>query len=286
MKTYTLLLAIVGIAAFSATADAACSKQNLTRCLDSACAIAANGNPAARCQYCGTSGAGTPPTDGMRAVSVGTTKYNIPDKEVKRAPTDPGARYAWATARCITIVDGCTADDVSDTYDSLIEQSCRAAGISADMAKLQETVNKTKTSATCQSEVKNCIIGATKCGPDWSACRETAEFDRYLAECGVNATGCDEFMSSIRTELDDTRTQYINNANEVIDTLVASYAAARERRMASARATCTDNHGRDTCIEMVCERSMPNKCAPDFANERSMATQLCKFYDTACALLK
>ena len=101
-----------------------CSTANLTRCLDSVCAINVSSNPAARCQYCGTSNAGTPPKSKMRSVSAGASaKYNISEKELKKAPEDPGQRYAWATTQCIKKVAGCSADDVSEAYDKLIEQS-------------------------------------------------------------------------------------------------------------------------------------------------------------------
>ena len=65
-------------------AAVSCSRANLTRCLDSVCAINISSNPAARCQYCGTPSAGAPSATGMRGVSVGASaKYNISDKELK-----------------------------------------------------------------------------------------------------------------------------------------------------------------------------------------------------------
>ena len=97
-------------------AHAVCSRANLTRCLDSVCAINVSTNPAARCQYCGTTNAGEPPTkNGIKSVSVGaSTRFNISDKELKSAPNDPGQRYVWATTKCIERVTDCTPDDVSD----------------------------------------------------------------------------------------------------------------------------------------------------------------------------
>ena len=62
----------------------ACSVANLTRCLDSACAINIGANPAARCQYCGSESAGEPEkSTAMKSISAGASaKYNISDKEL------------------------------------------------------------------------------------------------------------------------------------------------------------------------------------------------------------
>ena len=81
---------------------AGCSTANLIRCLDSACAINIGANPAARCQYCGSSSAGEPEKSmAMKSVSAGSAaKYTISDKELKKAPDDPGERYVWATKKC------------------------------------------------------------------------------------------------------------------------------------------------------------------------------------------
>ncbi len=81
----------------------ACSIANLTRCLDSVCAINVGANPAARCQYCGSASAGTPDkSNTMKSVSVGSaTKYIISDKELRGAPSDPGERYVWGTKECL-----------------------------------------------------------------------------------------------------------------------------------------------------------------------------------------
>ena len=81
--------------------------------------------------------------------------YNISDKELKKAPADPAERYAWAAQLCLQKVSGCTTDDVADNYDSLIEQSCKAAGISAQMASLSEKAAKARTKTSCASEIPN-----------------------------------------------------------------------------------------------------------------------------------
>ncbi len=285
MKHITLLL-IIGAFITPVAHAASCSRANLTRCLDSVCAINVSSNPAARCQYCGTASAGTPPKSAMQSLSLGASaKYNISDKELKKAPADPGERYAWATKQCIQKVAGCTADDVSETYDKMIEQSCKAAGISAQMSALATTATKTKGKTACTNEIQSCLITETKCGPDYSACESDADFNKFFAACGVDASGCDEHISDIRSEMLIARNNAIENTDTLLANIVASYQAARDQQLATARANCTDNAGREKCIETVCQKNMNNKCATGFAGERAMATQLCKFYDLACAVL-
>lgn len=290
MNKKTILLTVMLSAApfASNAAVTTCSKANLTRCLDSACAINISSNPAARCQYCGTASAGAPTAgDAMRSVSVGASaKFSFTDKELKKAPSDPGARYAWATAECIKKVSGCTPDDVTDNYDSLIEQSCKAAGITAQMANLRASAAKTKSKTSCKTDVQACVIDAKRCGPDYSACADNADFDKFFAGCSVEATGCDDHLTEIRTELVAARDNAIKNADTIIESIVASYQSERTKKLNSIKANCTDNAGRESCINAVCERSMANKCGAGYASERSMATQLCKFFDLACDTLK
>lgn len=267
---------------------ATCSQANLTRCLDSACAINVSSNPAARCQYCGTSSAGTPSnSNAMRSLTLGqSTKYILTEDELEDAPTDPGKRYAWATAECIKKIEGCTADDVSDVYDSLIEQSCKAAGISAKMTELRAAAAKPVSATTCSTDIRACMIDTKKCGPDFSSCETDAEFNNFFAACSVEATGCDDYISSIRDTLISDRDTAIANADKLLSNIVTAYQTARDKKLSDAKAACTDNTARETCIKSVCERSMPNKCAVGYESEKSAATQLCKFYDLACDLLK
>ncbi len=265
---------------------ATCSRANLTRCLDSACAINISSNPAARCQYCGTSGAGTAPQSGaMRTVSIGASaKYSISDKELKSAPTEPGARYVWASTQCLAKVDGCTPDDIADTYDTLIEQSCRAAGINTQMSALQAQARQTKSRASCATDIRACIIADNKCTADFRECKENAAFDGFFATCSAQATGCDNYTSEIRKELISARDTAIKNADAMVNAIVQSYQNSRAKKLSDARATCTDNAGHDACIQTVCTNNMPNKCAGD--SENAAATELCKFYKLACDTLK
>ena len=266
---------------------AACSRANLTRCLDSACAVNISSNPAARCQYCGTADAGEPNDAGMRAVSVGTSsKYTISSKDLKSAPTDPGERYVWASKKCIAMIDGCTADDVSDVYDSLIEQSCTAAGINAQMAVLFEKARQTKSAATCKSEITACIVADARCSSKYTGCSEDSDFNKFFSECSVSATGCDEHLADIRSTLMSSRDKAISNAENMLMAIVQSYRDARTKRLAAITQSCKDNTGRNACLTSICNRSMPNKCDAAHPSETSMATQLCKFYDVACSTLK
>ena len=267
-------------------AHAACSRANLTRCLDSVCAINISTNPAARCQYCGTANAGTPASD-IRSVSVGTsTKYVISDKELQDAPTDPGQRYVWATSKCIERVADCSPDDVSGAYDKLIEQSCTAAGISAQMASLTSQLTKTKSKTACSGEISACVQSEAKCHSDFSGCSNDTDFANFFSACATESTGCDAYTTEIRNDLLTQRDSINTNSAAVLQTIARSYKNARDQKVSAAQNICTNNAGRESCIKMMCEQRMPNKCAGGDSNEISMAANLCKFYDTACATLK
>ena len=78
---YRTLFSVIGLLLSPTFAFGACSIANLTRCLDSVCGINMGANPAARCQYCGSSSAGQPSkSTAMKTVSAGaSTKYIITD---------------------------------------------------------------------------------------------------------------------------------------------------------------------------------------------------------------
>lgn len=223
----------------------------------------------------------------MRSLSLGASaRYTLSEDELESAPTDPGQRYVWATEQCIKKVSGCTADDVSDVYDELIEQSCRAAGVSAQMATTIADANKnTATESGCLSTIRACLVAANRCGPDYSQCADDASFNNFFAACSVESPDCGEFVSNVRTTLIDARDTAIANAEALINNIVASYQANREQQLALAQQTCTDNSGRNACVETVCSRNMPNQCGPGFESERVNANLLCEFYTVACELL-
>lgn len=288
MKTQiTLLMLAITLIPGGSWAASSCSRANLTRCLDSACAINISSNPSARCQYCGTPSAGSPSSDGIRSVSVGSsTKYNITDKELKSAPTEPSKRYAWAAKRCIERVSGCTVEDVSDVYDDLITQSCRAAGIAAEVADLSAQLRETRSETSCSNEITACMISDDNCGRDFAQCKSDTDFDRVFSNCTVLATGCDEFSSNLRDKLFASRNDAVERAENALASIIKSYQTARENRIANTRKMCENKTGMNNCVETVCNNNMNNRCADGFDQERAMATLLCKFYDIACATLK
>ena len=266
----------------------ACSTANLTRCLDSVCAINVGANPAARCQYCGSASAGTPTkSTTMKSISAGASaKYTISDKELKAAPSDPGARYVWATEQCLKKVSGCTPDDVTDNYDSLIEQSCKAAGIATEFASLVKKANEQKTQSSCSSEITTCVVDAKRCTADYRKCESDSDFDKYFAECSVLSAGCESFLTNIRSSLSSARKTAIANADKLLQNVINSYKTTREQKLADAMASCKSDKGKQECIARVCKNNMRNKCEVGFDYEQTVAEQLCKFYDTACGRLK
>ena len=268
-------------------AAVSCSRANLTRCLDSVCAINISSNPAARCQYCGTPSAGAPSATGMRGVSVGASaKYNISDKELKKAPTEPALRYSWAAEQCLKKVSGCTVDDVSDVYDSLIEQSCKAAGVAAEMKSLAADAAVVRSSGVCSSEVASCLVSDAHCGIDFANCESDADFNKHFSSCGVLSVGCDEYLGRIRDDLIAARDGAFENADKAIENIVAAYQNAREKLLVNTVNQCADGSLLDACVERVCASNMINGCATGFESERSMAASLCAFYKTACDSIK
>lgn len=287
MYSKHIILIVFLLFTHNAQSATKCSRANLTRCLDSVCAINISSNPAARCQYCGTSNAGTPPKTAMRGVSVGASaKYNISDKDLKKAPSDPGKRYTWATTQCIKKVAGCTVDDVSEAYDSLIEQSCKAAGVSAQLNKTLKSTGKQKSLSSCKSSIQACLVSGSKCMADYRNCKSDSDFNEFFASCSVEYSGCDEHISSIRSELISDRDNAINNTELALTQLVASYKSGRDNKLFTAKSGCSDNSAKESCVKTVCSRNMPNKCEGEFGpDERTVANALCDFYDTACATI-
>jgi hypothetical protein len=269
--------------AFGAEAfGAPCSRAALTTCLDSACGINVGMNPAARCQLCGTASAGTP-SAGLKSLSLGTSAKNtLSANELKSAPSDPGAKYIWATQQCVSKIEGCTADDVSDAYDKLIEQSCKAAGISAEMASLQSAAAKRKTLSQCTTEVNSCVIDEKRCGADMLACAANTDFDRIFSLCATESKGCSEFNNAIKTELLVARDTAVKNQGTLLANIVKGYQDDRATRLTTAKDSCKSDKAAQDCISKVCNTNMKNKCAPGFEAEKSMAILLCKFNETAC----
>ncbi len=262
-----------------------CQKTSMQRCLDSACAINIGMNPSARCQYCGTSAAGNPPSQkGLSTITAGqSTKYVLTDRELRVAPSDPGRRYIWATTECIKRLPDCTADDVSDIYDKLIEQSCKAAGVSMQTASAMQTINKKPTKSSCNDALTVCMN--KKCGTTFENCAEDAIFTRSIAECAAESTGCDDYIAEFRTSLTNDRKTAAARRESVLQNLVKDYQSTRESKVAGAKTNCKNGKTFENCVTATCNNNMPNKCDNN-KTERSMAERLCQFYKTACTVLK
>lgn len=268
-------------------APSKCSKANLTRCLDSVCAINSSINPAARCQYCGTSGAGEPPTkSGLTNVTAGkSNKYALTDKELKQATSDPGNRYIWATQECLKKLSDCSTDDVTDTYDKLIEQSCKAAGISAKTTVANANLNKKKNKSQCDTAINNCLI--KKCGNGFEKCEAQADFDRSFSECATDATGCDEHIADLRTSFNNERENASEKREQALTNLVKSIQTSRENRIKTARDSCAKKTSFDACaknIESMCRAALQSRCTD--AVLKTMADGFCGFQTHACDYLK
>lgn len=293
VKKYKLLFSTI-VLCIPSIVFGACSTANINKCLDSVCAINIGANPAARCQYCGSADSGVPAENGgMKKISAGAnSKYTLTDKELKKAPKDPGERYVWAREKCFEKVDGCSSisedeqDEIEEAYDKLIEQSCKAAGISMAMNDLTKKQTKAKTESACSSEIKTCLLNDKHCTANYSMCKEEADFDKHFADCSVAATGCEQFLNKMRGDLFAARKEAIDNVDKILDNIVASYKQQRETKLSSIKTSCKDGSAKNSCIETVCKNNMRNKCATGFEQEKNMALQLCKFYETACQRLQ
>ncbi len=271
-------------AGLTAAGAATCSKSALNQCLDSVCAINIGMNPAARCQLCHSESAGTPDA-ALRNISAGAlSKNTISATELKSAPSNPTAKYTWAIEQCVKKIDGCTVADTS-AYNDLIVQSCRAAGISTEITNMAAAKN-TKTLASCENDIRICMNNEKRCGTNYGACEANADFDRMFSSCSVSATGCTEFTGQIRPTLIAARDAAFAASETLVAKLVKKYQTDRETELKSSQDACKDNSARQTCITNVCAAMMPNKCAGGFESERSMATQLCSFHNTACQRLR
>jgi hypothetical protein len=154
------------------------------------------------------------------------------------------------------------------------------------MNSLASALNKTKNSNTCSSEMQICLTGEKHCTSDFSTCEQDSDFNKFFSSCAAEADGCDTFISSIRTDLISQRDAAIKGQDTLLSNIVQSYQSKRENGLKSAEDSCKNNKAREDCIKNVCKNNMRNKCAVGYGSEKSMATLLCKFYDTACERLK
>jgi hypothetical protein len=210
----------------------------------------------------------------------------LSDKELKSAPKDPGARYVWGTAECLKKVAECTAEDVSDLYDSLIEQSCQSANVSASFDHIIKQATAKKTKDSCDSEITICVMNEKNCDVNFAKCATNSDVEKSFASCSIGL-GCDEFAGEIKNNLLAGRANAEKNIMNVIMNLVKKYQNDRAQKKASANAACTNNAARDACVRKACAENMRGKCdGPNREVETSMASQLCAFHATACQRLK
>ena len=266
-------------------ADAAvskCSKTNLTRCMDSACAINIGVNPAARCQYCGTSNAGKPPTQkGLTNVTAGqSTKYALTSKDLTNAPSDPEKRYNWAANECIKKLPDCTADDVSDAYDKLIEQSCKAAGATIQIQKVSASMGKAPSRKTCETNLRTCTT--KKCGSNYESCQTDTDIDRIISECMLETPGCDAYIADLRRSIQDARDSADAIAEDALRAVVEKRQKERAAKLDAPSRDCNGKAAQKTCISQICA-GLDGKCGgTDARAETAIATELCKYHETAC----
>ena len=281
------------------SANAACRVSDLLQCLDSVCAENVDMEPGARCYSCGTSAAKRPEkteyklggdTPGMQSLAVGRSSRNtISDKELKNAPKDPGDRYKWATVECAKKVNSCTADDVSDNYDKLIDASCKIAlGESEYAAVMKNAKDSKKTAPQCESELSACLLAPTKCDATMLKCELDADFNRLFAVCMSEASGCGDFTTTMRDNIKKQRDDMVAKKNNRINELIQLKKMERQEELESANRLCSAG-GKESCIIDMCA-NLPtglnsNKQCAD-ADERMWAASLCKFVDTACNRLK
>lgn len=284
---------VIGLPMFLFLADAvaACSGQDLTRCLDSAC-VQNSGNNADRCRLCGTDLAANGYLDNnsvpkMKTLSLGTDSKNILSAtELKSAPITAGARYVWATTECIKKIDGCTADHVTKTYDSLIEQSCKYVVSDNAYSKTLAAQKVTESQDSCNVDISSCLIADVRCGSNWVACEDTNVYAKFLSEC-IISSGCGNFTENSKLAADALRDRALNANSANIQNIIKKHSNARESKLKSASDACADNGnaGKKMCANSIC-KNMPNSCGDGFDSERVLAENICKYVNVACERLK
>jgi hypothetical protein len=273
---------------------AKCKTSDLQKCLDSVCLD--DMDSGSRCYMCGTSVAKKPEkqkyalgdTPEMQSLSLGkSSKNTISEKDLKKAPSEPGERYQWASAECVKKLKDCSPDDVTESYDKLIDQSCKIAlGASDYEASMKKAAIK-KTSNQCDSEISLCLLSENKCGGNMLNCEEDSEFNRNYSACAVEASKCDEFVTTLRDKMMRQRDDMVAKKKSRLSDLVKLRQLEREEKMAAAGRVC--NGGKDACIIEMCG-NLPNGLDENGLcgdrNEKIWASSMCKFVDIACDRLK
>jgi hypothetical protein len=288
------MIAVLCHGAFAASAQK-CRVSDLQACLDSACDDGLD--TASRCYLCGTSAAKKPEekkyalgdTPKLQSLAVGRSSRNtLSDNELKSAPKEPGERYQWATRECVKKIDGCAAEDATENYDKLIDQSCKVAlGDVEYTASIKNSAVK-KTSDQCSAELSSCLLSPAKCDGNMLKCADDAEFNRNFSSCMADASGCGDFITEMRGKMISARDNMVKTRESRLTDLANLRKMERQEKLESANRLCS-GVGKDACVAEMCG-NMPNGldenglCADQ--NERQWAANLCKFVDTACNKLK
>ena len=270
-------LCIMSFALFTQSADAAaCHVPNLIRCIDSACVAGLSGDPTVRCGLCGSSAVTL-----TRRPST-TQRASATTLEIRNAPTDPAARYAWAATECMRLIAGCTARDVSDNYDRLIEQSCRAANVSMNFAAAAQVAER-KNPETCRREITACMT--ERCGAEWTNCASNADMDRLFANCLISTDcGHDPNTAAIRTGMQSQRDNLDATRISRAEAMAAQRRQERESTAQQARNDCRSGRLKQACVTQMCA-NFANNCEND-RDETAMATSLCRYVDIACGNIR
>lgn len=277
-----------------ANANGACSIANLTRCIDSACNTATEYGAATRCIMCGTTAAATA-NDALTAYNYGgavtgltglALGYNSSARlDTKNAPSEPGARYAWAANECLELNPDCAAADVEKNYDNLIEQSCRAALSEQEYeATFAAQRRNAKTATTCSSQVATCLNVERRCGAGFINCEAEASLNKYFSECLVDVGGCDAFANEIRMQITSSRDNAFAAKQTLLNNIVSGYQTARARKIKTAKDGCADGSLKDACVSTMCS-AIGGDCMND-SEKKSAAMRMCAYVDTACGRIK
>lgn len=274
---------------------ASCRVSDLQACLDSACNESLE--QTSRCYLCGTSMAKKPIADAyalgdtpiMQSLAVGlSSKNTLSEKELKSAPLDPGKRYQWATKECLVKLKDCSTDDIADNYDKLIEQACKVALGDAEYATAMKKSQEKKTMEQCNAELSLCLLSESKCDGNMLLCETDNDFDRNFSACMVEASGCGEFMATLRGNMAKSRDDMVGRKDEQLSDLVKLRQMERQEKLEAAKRVCTVE-GKNACVVEMCGNfpiglDENGLCSDN--EEKILATTLCKFVDTACNKLK
>ncbi|MDR0449513.1 MAG: hypothetical protein LBG89_03605 [Rickettsiales bacterium] len=300
----------------AAPKSAKCKTADLVKCIDSVCLTDLATDPGSRCVLCGSAKAseiagrkkdtyhGAENAPKFQALSLGAnSKILISDKDLKKAPSAPDERYAWAVNQCLEKVSNCEADDAREEYDPLIETSCRAFMSAEEYSAAASKVAAVKSEETCRTEIGICMTNDLRCGAGWVNCKgdmASAAFDKFYSSCLLES-GCVDNGGAILAYLKAQS----KSVDEAIDARLAGAKAAanaaRKERWNAIVDVCTDGVAKKQCIANYCamfDTAMGAHGTPGgavmalassgcvYAASRSMAESICSYVDEICKIEK